>query len=202
MSSSRSAVELTARWELAAAATWQAIQQQHPDLAAVPLGSGGAELVLTDTVADTADPSVPAGERALAALLHQAAHRLADQRGVRETSNRGYYHNRAYRELAEELGLNVDEAGGRGWQRTTLPPGTTQRYAPQIEQLTHALPAATGDRPSTGRTTARTSSRNYLPATCQCEPPRRIRAAAAEFARGPVVCSLCGAAFTPPTTSA
>jgi hypothetical protein len=200
-SSGRAPVEVTAQWEQAVAAAWHAIQAQHPDLTGVPLTSRGAGPAGDDYV--PMDDDLPAGMVTLTALLHQAAHGLAAVRDVRETSNRGYYHNRAFATLAEEVGLDVADAGGRGWQRTTLAHGTAERYAEQVAQLTAAFPdnaSSPQPRPSAPAAPA-TSSRNYAPATCRCDPPRRIRAAATEFARGPVLCGLCGTAFTTLTST-
>lgn len=43
----------------------------------------------------------------LATLLHEAAHALADVRGIKDTSRQGPWHNARFKALAEELGIEV-----------------------------------------------------------------------------------------------
>jgi len=47
-----------------------------------------------------------AGE-VLATLLHEAAHSVGWQRGIKQTSRQGRYHNHRFQTVAEELGLQV-----------------------------------------------------------------------------------------------
>ena len=42
----------------------------------------------------------------LGTLLHEAAHALAHARGIKDTSRQGRYHNKHFKTLAEELGLD------------------------------------------------------------------------------------------------
>jgi hypothetical protein len=136
-------------------------------------------------------------EQALAALLHEAAHQLAEARGLAVTSNRGYYHNRAFAALAREVGLDVAEddptrpgGGPRGWSRVTVPPVTAHRYAEELAGLAAALQAY----PTPDTTPAARRGRNNIVATCAC--PRRIRIAPTELAKGPIRCGVCESDFT------
>ena len=198
------------RLTAALAATWRAIQHHHPDIPPVILTLGANtpsqcglghfarnrwhqgkdqdvelhELFLSGEGLRTG------AEGVLAALLHQAAHALATARGITDTSNRGYYHNKRYKVLAEELGLTVADAGPRGWRNTTLPPTTAHTYAPQLDQLTAALTIY--PHAATPPTTA-AKSRNKIAAVCQC--PRRIWVARATLTQAPILCAQCGTPF-------
>ena len=68
----------------------------------------------------------------LGTLLHEAAHALADARGITDTSRQGRYHNKKYALLAAELGLDVAEDSRFGWTVTTVPDATAGRYATQL----------------------------------------------------------------------
>jgi hypothetical protein len=139
-------------------------------------------------------------------LLHEAGHALANVRGVSDTSRGGRYHNRRYRSLALEVGLQVRERPPHGWAVTELLPETERRYAGELERLAAALVVhrvaerqvrrggeeggGSGARAGAGR-----RSVNLAPAVCGCPRPRRLRIAASTLAAGPVLCGLCGQAF-------
>ena len=128
----------------------------------------------------------------LCTLLHEAAHGLAQARGVQDTSRQGRYHNRRYAQLARELGLNVTSVQPIGWSATTVPEPTAAAYAGQLEDLAAALilwrrqehHSGTGPR-----------SRNLLAAACGCG--RRIRVAKTTLAEAPILCSRCAQPFHP-----
>jgi hypothetical protein len=128
----------------------------------------------------------------LGTLLHEAAHGLAQARGIADTSRQGRYHNRRYATLARELGLEVASVKPIGWSASTVPEPTAAAYAAQLEELTAALVlwrrqehhSGTGPR-----------SRNLLAAACGCG--RRIRAAKATLAEAPILCGACVQPFEP-----
>jgi hypothetical protein len=128
----------------------------------------------------------------LGTLLHEAAHGLAQARGVQDTSRQGRYHNRRYAQLARELGLEVASVQPIGWSATTVPAATADTYAGQLEDLAAALVLW---RRQEHRTGAGPRSRNLLAATCGCS--RRIRVAKTTLAEGPILCSLCIQPFHP-----
>jgi hypothetical protein len=149
----------------------------------------------------------------LATLLHEAAHAIADVRGIKETSRQGRYHNRRYAELARELGLDVARVNPIGWSGTTVPVATAEAYADTVRDLEAALTifrhseagkVATGD-PTAGGDATRTrrprkpgktsSSNNGLGCTCECG--RRIRVSRSVLALGDITCGICGTSFTP-----
>jgi hypothetical protein len=126
----------------------------------------------------------------LGTLLHEAAHGLAQARGVQDTSRGGRYHNRRYAQLARELGLEVASVKPIGWSATTVPEPTTTAYAGELQELRAALVLW---RRHEHRIGAGTRSRNLLAATCGCG--RRIRASKATLAEAPILCGLCTQPF-------
>jgi hypothetical protein len=80
----------------------------------------------------------PAG--ILGTLVHEAAHALADARGIADTSRRGTYHNAAYRDLAEELGLDTAKDERYGWTLTAPSPALLGRYGRHLSALAAAMP--------------------------------------------------------------
>jgi hypothetical protein len=128
----------------------------------------------------------------LGTLLHEAAHGLAQARGIQDTSRQGRYHNRRYATLAQELGLEVTSIQPIGWSATTVPEPTAAAYAGQLEDLAAALVLW---RRQEHRIGPGPRSRNLLAATCDCG--RRIRAAKATLAEAPILCAACQHPFQP-----
>jgi hypothetical protein len=128
----------------------------------------------------------------LATLLHEGAHGVAATRGIKDTSRQGRYHNRRFAALGAELGITVELDGPRGWSGTTLPDATADEYAAELAVLDTAIVAY---RRSEIRGPGKTS-RNNPPATCECDPVRRIRVARSVLDAGPIVCGICEAPFT------
>lgn len=179
-------------------ALWRTIHAEHPELpAAAPLQA----LERADGPADPltrryprADDLAQGARATLAALLREAAHQLAEARGVSVTSNRGFYHNRRFAELAHEVGLQAttDTAtgSGRGFSRIAVPEPTAARYATPLAQLHAAL----AQHPPTARAQRRSPDRSYVAAACRCG--RRIRLSRAELTAGGIQCTHCGSDFT------
>ena len=151
----------------------------------------------------------------LGTLLHEATHALAHVRKVQDTSRQGRYHNRRFRDLAEEMGLFVAEAPGIGWSDTFVPEATRTDYADTLAALSAAIrihrrsegalvPATPGDDNGTTPKTppggnagaSGAGSRNGTAARCGCG--RRIRVTASVLALGPITCGICGQPFTTP----
>ncbi len=129
----------------------------------------------------------------LATLLHEAAHSLAHQRGISDTSRQGRYHNQRFKALAVELGLHVEHHPTLGWSPTTLPAATAGRYARAITELEAALTAYRASEPAR-------PSRPSSTVACVCSCGRRIRIAPSVLAVGPVICGVCAEVFVPPTS--
>lgn len=144
----------------------------------------------------------------LATLLHEAAHSAAATRGIKDTSRQGRYHNDRFRQIGEEFGLTLTHSRGLGWSDSELSDTITGRYADQVAQLEGAIIAyrrgegatqiitggdegtdAEGDE---GEST--TKPKNGYAPVCDCG--RKIRVAASTFEGGPILCGLCGTAFS------
>lgn len=192
---------------------WEAIRARHPDVPEVVLvvaaGSDGrakAGLKLGHFAAsrwhlgDGRRAEVLVGGEGLqrgpvdvlGTLLHEAAHGLAQVRDIKDTSRGGRYHNRKYKTLAQELGLEVVEVAPIGWSGTTLPEATALAYADVLDQLAGALVLwRIAEQPDSGRR----KTRNLLAAVCACS--RRIRVAPRTLDEAPIVCGACGDPFEP-----
>jgi hypothetical protein len=190
--------------------TWQTIRTRHPDVPEAVLvvasGAEGKRLRLGHFAphrwqvqgADRHEVLV-GGEGlhrgpvdVLGTLLHEAAHGLAQARGVQDTSRQGRYHNRRYATLAGELGLEVASVQPIGWSATTVPEQTAKVYAGPLEDLAAALVLW---RRQEHRLGPGPRSRNLLAARCGCG--RRIRVAKTTLAEAPILCSLCAQPFQP-----
>lgn len=57
-------------------------------------------------------------ENVVATLIHEACHIYAMQHGIKDTSNRGVYHNGNFRKIAEDHGIHVSQMGHYGWSAT------------------------------------------------------------------------------------
>lgn len=212
---------ITPRLVAALDRVWAAIRRCHPEVPEVvitlgsgSLGSPAGRITLGHFAADRwqrGDGRLPemfvAGEglahgarEVLGTLLHEAAHGLADARGIQDTSRQGRYHNSRYRDLATELGLEISKVDGIGWSGTHVPDETAAAYQDELAELAGAIVAwrhteggaaltGSGDDPTSGRQT----SNNGLAARCPCG--RRIRIAPTVYAAGPITCGVCGADF-------
>ena len=58
-------------------------------------------------------------ENIVATLIHEACHLYAMQNGIKDTSNKGVYHNKRFKALAEERGLTIERHDKYGWTITT-----------------------------------------------------------------------------------
>lgn len=192
--------------------SWEAIRARHPEVppAVMITGAGSGrrrdELRLGHFAADRWQLS---GEQRIAELfvggeglergaagvlatqLHEAAHGLAHRRETKDTSRQGRYHNRRYRQLAEEVGLDVEHHPHLGWSLTTVPEETAGAYNRELAELKRALTV------HREREQPRATTRTGGSVACVCECPRRIRAASGVLAAGAVVCCVCGQPFVP-----
>lgn len=223
---------------------WDLIRANHPDLPAVVIvtGSGmvgpprwghfradgwtertekgaaldlviGEMFVAGETLARGADHTVET-------MLHEAAHVLAQVRGIKDTSRQGRWHNQRFRRLAEELGLEYPKESAHprvGFSECLMTPGTREEYAQVIEdldraiRLTIALPEFLATAPEGGeshgageyihhggrkpRQPGATPTTNNLKAVCGCPTPRIIRASRKVLEEGDIVCGKCRESF-------
>lgn len=129
----------------------------------------------------------------LGTLLHEAAHALATERGITDTSRQGRYHNRKFAVLSAELGLDVTESGQFGWAVTTVPDTTARRYADGLALLTAAMTVWRSSEHVPPA--ARKRDTNLIAATCPCG--RTIRVAASTLKEAPITCQACDGTFEP-----
>jgi len=76
----------------------------------------------------TADGLAGSASEVMGTLVHEAAHAIAFQRGIKDTSRQGRYHNQRFKAIAEEIGLDVRRDPGWGWSVTTLSDPTAASY--------------------------------------------------------------------------
>jgi len=128
----------------------------------------------------------------LATLLHEAAHGLANTRGVKDTSRQGRWHNRRFATLAGELGLKVDVDKRTGWSQTSLTDQLAGRYAPQLAGLDAALGLWRHTERQLGSTTV---AHNLLACSCACG--RKLRVSRTTLEQAPIICGGCEEPFEP-----
>lgn len=201
-------------------AAWSAIRARHPELPAAVLvvgagsgrgtGSGGLKLGHYAALrwhhegldgAAGKLPEVFIGGEGLArgpvgvlgTLLHEAAHALAHERGIKDTSRQGRWHNTRFKELATEVGISVEKDARIGWSPTTVPAATRADYAAVLGQLAGALRLHRSAEAGPGGASGKRKS----PPPCVCGCGRRIRVAPAVLAAGPITCGACGSDFEP-----
>ena len=130
-------------------------------------------------------------DEVLGTLLHEAAHALACERGIKDTSRQGRYHNKAFKTCAEQLGLTVEHDDRFGWSAAKVTPATEFAYARQLRDLADAMTLWRHGETTTGPTTRRNS--NLIAAACPCG--RSIRVAASTLAEAPITCQACDQDF-------
>lgn len=58
-------------------------------------------------------------DETVATLIHEACHLYALQNGIKDTSNRGVYHNKRFKDIAENIGhLHIEKHNKYGWTVT------------------------------------------------------------------------------------
>lgn len=143
-------------------------------------------------------------------LLHEASHAAAEAKGIQDTSRQGRYHNKNFKAIAEEMGIEVTHSESLGWSSTTMPDATAAVYADAILDLDACLTAyragyeflftqpigtsTTGGTIPVAKTTGRrTNNNNGVAAKCDCG--RRIRVSRSVFEIGGIACNVCGSDF-------
>lgn len=133
-------------------------------------------------------------------LIHEAAHAMNFERGIHDCS-RSQYHNRAFKEAAEVLGLAVTQVPHYGFALTRLKPETLSRYAEDIKHLAEVLihrakpVTVSGVTPKGGDEEPpndKPASRNRK-AVCKCL--FIIRVAKATLDQTVIRCERCGEPF-------
>ena len=74
------------------------------------------------------------GSEIASTLIHEMSHQFAKVNQLKDTARSGSFHNKLFKRIAEEHGLNVELNGGRGWAVTTLKESTKRLLEDFIEQ--------------------------------------------------------------------
>lgn len=98
-------------------------------------------------------------------IVHELAHAYCHAHGIKDTSNRGRYHNSGFKAVAERFGLTIEKAPTIGWSVTDVPASTRARYASVISDLDTAITAFRAGSIEPEETKTRAKYRM----TCGCE---------------------------------
>jgi hypothetical protein len=121
----------------------------------------------------TADGLAGSATDVMGTLVHEAAHAIACQRGIKDTSRQGRYHNRRFKAIAEEIGLDVCRDPGWGWSATALSDPTAASHRDARSELAGAL-RAVGQRDLQSASPALRPSRVGIGLVCECGPRHRV----------------------------
>lgn len=72
-------------------------------------------------------------------LVHELAHAYCYHNGIKDTSNRGRYHNQQFKAVAERFGLSIEKANRIGFSVTSVPQTTYGLYRGEIDFLDRAI---------------------------------------------------------------
>ena len=75
----------------------------------------------------------------LGTVLHELSHAIAFERGIKDTSNNGRYHNGKFREIGTDVGLKLSPLPTVGWSQTEVPDGTVSIYRKFVDDLESAI---------------------------------------------------------------
>jgi hypothetical protein len=131
----------------------------------------------------------------LGTLLHESAHAIAHVRGVKDTSNSGRYHNKKFKAIGEEVGIELEDAPTLGWSLTTVPESTQERYADEIAALTEVL--TTYRRPPAPKEKKARKTTKFV-IQCECVD-NEVTVSKQWFAKNEhtLFCETCGINFAP-----
>lgn len=125
----------------------------------------------------------------LGTLLHESAHAIAHARGVKDTSNNGRYHNKRFKAIAEELGIELESAPTLGWSLTSVPESTLEQYKDGIEELAKAL--TTYRVPAVKSAEKKVRNKTKTQMDCGCEDPVTVSIQWFERHEGSLKCDDC-----------
>lgn len=131
---------------------YAALRRNHPELPEKAIGvtelkrgrwgDYGTRWIAGERHIRVATSCLAAGaECATEILIHEAAHALAEVRGVKETSRQNRYHNKGFALIAQELGLRAPEQPHPviGWSDCEITSETLRLYAKQVAALGRVL---------------------------------------------------------------
>ena len=72
-------------------------------------------------------------------LIHEMCHQFAKVNSFQDSTRSGSFHNKLFKKIAEDHGLDVEFNGGRGWAVTTLKESTNRLLEVFLEQNPNQL---------------------------------------------------------------
>lgn len=72
-------------------------------------------------------------------LIHEMCHQFARENHFQDTARSGSFHNKLFRQIAEDHGLDVEYVHGRGWAVTTLKGSSAQLLQEFLKQYPQRL---------------------------------------------------------------
>jgi len=97
-------------------------------------------------------------------LLHEMVHLWNLQNGVQDTSRGGTYHNKKFKQVAEEHGLMIECSPKYGWTITHLQP-ETEKFIEKMGDFSFDLYRDSASRIK-AKTSSKQSSRKYVCPVC------------------------------------
>ena len=190
---------------------WEFLQGRYPELpdTVIVLGSGAGKGGMTHwgtwtprawkagkkTVGEfmlAGERNTLGAEQVYETVLHEAAHALAEGRGIKDTSRQGRYHNTKFKAVAEELGLTVEkDPGPYGWAFTSYKANKKDEGESRI--LRSIKDALKIERPIPPQEDIPPSA--PVSALCECGCPRKLRLKDKTRDEGPVICGICDTEF-------
>jgi len=202
---------------------WAAICLRHPEvpLAVVLVASGNGDRhghfakatwemmgARVPEVLVAGESLAKGAEFILSVLVHEAAHGVGASREIKNTSRQGRYHNKEFKSLALELGMEYPAEQKKGdprfgWAFPSLPASVVDSYREYVDALQGAIDGfyrvlATKDE-------SEDKEKSTCTAVCQCREtargirmvpgPRRITISKSVLALGGIACEVCGALF-------
>jgi hypothetical protein len=124
----------------------------------------------------------------LGSLLHEVAHSLNHQNGIKDCSS-NQYHNNNFKMTAEAIGLKTSEVKGKGFARTELTDEGMKRWAKAFSVIDCALKLS-----AIGESKAKPKGRNTNLLKAECGCGQTIRASRTVIDSG-VSCNQCETTF-------
>lgn len=197
---------------------WSAIQAHHPELPDVVIivASGhegkrkkfGHHARLRWTVEGDAYTEIMVSGEGLkrgaapvmTTLLHESAHALADVRGIQDTSRQGRYHNKQFKAIANEVGIEVEKDSSIGWSVSEMGALGQDRYGEHIDGLEKVLTLYRNSKDDLlgvlgGGEDPTPKAKTTVLCICACEPARKIRMKVEQYEVGSIVCGVCEEQF-------
>jgi hypothetical protein len=189
------------------------IRDNHPEVPPVTIVLGAKGVTRGRTVHGHFAPESWVGESAheimlsgeslsrgagatLGTLIHEAAHAVAHATGVKDTSNKGRYHNAKFKAIAEGMGISLEQAPTIGWSKTTLAEGTEKKYEAGLNRLAGVLTTYKKAPMEAVAGTEKPRKSTKIKIDCECGTPVSVSKQWFED-KGDITCGDCLSTFMP-----